>query len=124
MVATINLKKLTSSFYIFQIMENAVCVWIAKPVRFMVAMVTLCFDVMFTTWKWSVMENWVLEWFSFIMDKYNMMTTYDEDDLYSGFNEFHPTLNTSSLIQDSLSRDVKNQQSMLQMQVFLLIRCV
>ena len=53
-----------------------------------------------------------------------MMTTYDEDDLYSGFNEFHPTLNTSSLIQDSLSRDVKNQQSMLQMQVFLLIRCV
>ncbi|XP_046644884.1 intraflagellar transport protein 88 homolog [Daphnia pulicaria] len=49
------------------------------------------------------------------MDKYNM-ETYDEDDLYSGFNEFHPTLNTSSLIQDSLSRDVKNQQSMLQMQ--------
>ncbi len=50
------------------------------------------------------------------------METYDEDDLYSGFNEFHPTLNTSSLIQDSLSRDVKNQQSMLQMQV-MLARC-
>jgi hypothetical protein len=51
------------------------------------------------------------------------METYDEDDLYSGFNEFHPTLNTSSLIQDSLSRDVKNQQSMLQMQVMLTRLC-
>lgn len=51
------------------------------------------------------------------------METYDEDDLYSGFNEFHPTLNTSSLIQDSLSRDVKNQQSMLQMQVMLTSLC-
>ena len=49
------------------------------------------------------------------MDKYNLLTAYDEeDDLYSGFNEFHPTLNTSSLIQDTLARDVKNQQTMLQ----------
>lgn len=54
------------------------------------------------------------------MDKYNL-TTYDEDDdVYSGFNEFHPTLNTSSLIQDSLSRDVKNQQAIIQMQVTLI----
>lgn len=50
------------------------------------------------------------------MDKYNLTAYDEEDDLYSGFNEFHPTLNTSSLIQDSLSRDVKQQQSMLQMQ--------
>ncbi|XP_057366935.1 intraflagellar transport protein 88 homolog [Daphnia carinata] len=50
------------------------------------------------------------------MDKYNLTAYDEEDDLYSGFNEFHPTLNTSSLIQDSLSRDVKQQQSMIQMQ--------
>ncbi|KZR97070.1 putative Intraflagellar transport protein 88 [Daphnia magna] len=50
------------------------------------------------------------------MDKYNLTAYDEEDDLYSGFNEFHPTLNTS-LIQDSVSRDVKQQQSIIQMQV-------
>lgn len=58
------------------------------------------------------------------MDKYNLFTAYDEeDDLYSGFNEFHPTLNTSTLIQDSLSRDVKNQQSMIQVQQLTMMGC-
>ncbi len=58
------------------------------------------------------------------MDKYNLLTAYDEeDDLYSGFNEFHPTLNTSTLIQDSLSRDVKNQQSIIQVQQLSIMEC-
>lgn len=47
------------------------------------------------------------------MEKYNLFPfDEDEDDLYSGFNEFHPTLNTSILIPDSLNKDVKNQQSL------------
>lgn len=55
------------------------------------------------------------------MDKFSLTPYDEEDDLYSGFNEFHPTLNTSSLIQDSLSRDVKNQQqSLLQVQYEIL----
>ena len=29
----------------------------------------------------------------------------EEDDLYSGFNEFHPTLNTATLIQETLTKD-------------------
>lgn len=48
------------------------------------------------------------------MDKFSLTPYDEEDDLYSGFNEFHPTLNTSSLIQDSLTRDLKNQQAALQ----------
>lgn len=35
------------------------------------------------------------------MDSYHL-ATYDEDDLYSGFNEVHPTLNPSTLILDPL----------------------
>lgn len=31
----------------------------------------------------------------------------EEDDLYSGFNEFHPTLNTSNLLQDQAPRETK-----------------
>lgn len=31
----------------------------------------------------------------------------EEDDLYSGFNEFHPTLNTSNLIQEPVPRETK-----------------
>lgn len=48
------------------------------------------------------------------MEKVYLATYDEEDDLYSGFNEFHPTLNTSSLIQDTTMRDVKNQQQSLQ----------
>ena len=51
------------------------------------------------------------------MDKYNL-TTYDEDDdLYSGFNEFHPTLNTASLIQESKDA-TKNPQLPSTLQVY------
>jgi len=35
------------------------------------------------------------------MDSYHL-ATYDEDDLYSGFNDVHPTLNPSTLILDPL----------------------
>ena len=34
-----------------------------------------------------------------------------EDDLYSGFNEFHPTLNVSNLIQDQNPRETKQLQA-------------
>lgn len=34
----------------------------------------------------------------------------EEDDLYSGFNEFHPTLNTATLIQETLTKDVNTLQ--------------
>ena len=48
------------------------------------------------------------------MDQYKLISYEEDDDLYSGFNEFHPTLNTSVLTQDALSKDVKNPQSVLQ----------
>ena len=35
------------------------------------------------------------------MDSYHL-ATYDEDDLYSGFDDVHPTLNPSTLILDPL----------------------
>jgi len=47
------------------------------------------------------------------MEKVYLATYDEEDDLYSGFNEFHPTLNTSTLVQDPV-KDGKNQSSNLQ----------
>jgi hypothetical protein len=48
------------------------------------------------------------------MERFHLATSDEEDDLYSGFNEFHPTLNTANVIQDSLAKDVRSQQNMIQ----------
>ncbi len=44
------------------------------------------------------------------MDKFEIV---EDEDLYSGFNEFHPTLNTANLIQESLNRDILSQKMLM-----------
>ena len=48
------------------------------------------------------------------MERFHLANSDEEDDLYSGFNEFHPTLNTANVIQDSLAKDVRSQQNVVQ----------
>lgn len=45
------------------------------------------------------------------MERITLSGYDEEDDLYSGFNEFHPTLNTSNLIQDQVPRETKALQA-------------
>lgn len=52
------------------------------------------------------------------MEKVYLATYDEEDDLYSGFNEFHPTLNTSTLVQDPV-KDGKNVSSNLQVRFLI-----